>query len=331
MPAGRSAARAPPSRSWPVSVEPLGRTRSRVSPLTSIAPSKTRNSVRIVSRCGGVCRTAGATVIQAPTASVKPATTCNTMPDYSNRPRRDEPSARFYRTMVVHGGVPHPGRRPIATSCIARCPTRIPPARPRTTTAGSSAAWCASSATRSTASSAIAGITKTTTQDHGWFERLKRRGAADGGRKHRRTASAVAHAPAAPGRPGSSGGSDRRGRAGHRAARAAGRLREAPAVAGHRRRAGPAVGLAHPGARSQRARLLLRLPRGRALLLDARRAAGARPRGVDHASPTTPSPTCGPLVLVDRDERRSRVEAIAARLELADLRRFFDRVAIPGA
>ena len=38
-----------------------------------------------------------------------------------------------------------------------------------------------------------------------------------------------------------------------------------------------------------------------------------------------------PLVLVDRDERRSRVEAIAARLELADLRRFFDRVAIPGA
>ncbi len=38
-----------------------------------------------------------------------------------------------------------------------------------------------------------------------------------------------------------------------------------------------------------------------------------------------------PLVLVDPDERRSRVEAIAARLELADLRRFFDRVAIPGA
>ena len=38
-----------------------------------------------------------------------------------------------------------------------------------------------------------------------------------------------------------------------------------------------------------------------------------------------------PLVLVDRDERRSRVEAIAARLELTDLRRFFDRVAIPGA
>jgi hypothetical protein len=38
-----------------------------------------------------------------------------------------------------------------------------------------------------------------------------------------------------------------------------------------------------------------------------------------------------PLVLVDRDERRSRVEAIAARLELTDLRRFFDRVAVPGA
>jgi len=38
-----------------------------------------------------------------------------------------------------------------------------------------------------------------------------------------------------------------------------------------------------------------------------------------------------PLVLVDRDERRPHVEAIAARLELTDLRRFFDRVAIPGA
>jgi hypothetical protein len=38
-----------------------------------------------------------------------------------------------------------------------------------------------------------------------------------------------------------------------------------------------------------------------------------------------------PLVLVDRDERRPRVEAIAARLELMHLRRFFDRVAIPGA
>lgn len=38
-----------------------------------------------------------------------------------------------------------------------------------------------------------------------------------------------------------------------------------------------------------------------------------------------------PLVPVDPDERRSRVEAIAARLQLLDLRRFFDRVAIPGA
>ena len=38
-----------------------------------------------------------------------------------------------------------------------------------------------------------------------------------------------------------------------------------------------------------------------------------------------------PLVLVDRDERRPRVEAIAARLALTDLRRFFDRVAVPGA
>lgn len=38
-----------------------------------------------------------------------------------------------------------------------------------------------------------------------------------------------------------------------------------------------------------------------------------------------------PLVPVDPGERRSRVEAIAARLGLADLRRFFDRVAVPGA
>ena len=52
---------------------------------------------------------------------------------------------------------------------------RIPPARHRTTTADSSVAWCASSATRSTASSAIAGITRTTDQEHGWFERVKRR------------------------------------------------------------------------------------------------------------------------------------------------------------
>jgi len=38
-----------------------------------------------------------------------------------------------------------------------------------------------------------------------------------------------------------------------------------------------------------------------------------------------------PLVLVDPDERRSSVEAIAARLELTDLRRFLDRVAVRGA
>jgi predicted nucleic acid-binding protein len=38
-----------------------------------------------------------------------------------------------------------------------------------------------------------------------------------------------------------------------------------------------------------------------------------------------------PLVPVDPEERRSRVEAIAARLQLLDLRRFFDRVAVPGA
>jgi hypothetical protein len=38
-----------------------------------------------------------------------------------------------------------------------------------------------------------------------------------------------------------------------------------------------------------------------------------------------------PLVAEDPVERRGRVEAIAARLELVDLRRFFDRVALPGA
>jgi hypothetical protein len=38
-----------------------------------------------------------------------------------------------------------------------------------------------------------------------------------------------------------------------------------------------------------------------------------------------------PLVSEDPAERRGQVEAIAARLELADLRRFFDRVAVPGA
>jgi hypothetical protein len=61
---------------------------------------------------------------------------------------------------------------------------------------------------------------------------------------------------------------------------------------------------------------------------------GAR-QGLDHVAWTTRSNDAladlRPLVQVDCDERRSRVEAIAARLELADLRRFFDRVAIPGA
>ena len=61
---------------------------------------------------------------------------------------------------------------------------------------------------------------------------------------------------------------------------------------------------------------------------------GAR-QALDHVAWTTrPEGALAdlrPLVLVDRDERRSRVDAIAARLELADLRRFFDRVAIPGA
>ncbi len=38
-----------------------------------------------------------------------------------------------------------------------------------------------------------------------------------------------------------------------------------------------------------------------------------------------------PLVPVDCDERRPLVEAIAARLELEHLRRFFDRVAVGGA
>ena len=38
-----------------------------------------------------------------------------------------------------------------------------------------------------------------------------------------------------------------------------------------------------------------------------------------------------PLVGVAPDERRHQVDAIAARLELNDLRRFFDRVAVPGA
>jgi K+-H+ exchange-related protein len=38
-----------------------------------------------------------------------------------------------------------------------------------------------------------------------------------------------------------------------------------------------------------------------------------------------------PLVPLDCNERRAKVEAISSRLELSDLRRFFDRVAVPGA
>lgn len=38
-----------------------------------------------------------------------------------------------------------------------------------------------------------------------------------------------------------------------------------------------------------------------------------------------------PLVPLDCNERRAEVDAISSRLELADLRRFFDRVAVPGA
>ena len=61
---------------------------------------------------------------------------------------------------------------------------------------------------------------------------------------------------------------------------------------------------------------------------------GAR-QALDHVSWTTRADGAladlRPLVMVDPAERRSRVEAIAARLELNDLRRFFDRVAVPGA
>ncbi len=61
---------------------------------------------------------------------------------------------------------------------------------------------------------------------------------------------------------------------------------------------------------------------------------GAR-QALDHVAWTTRAHDAltdlRPLVLVDPAERRPRVEAIAARLALADLRRFFDRVAIPGA
>lgn len=61
---------------------------------------------------------------------------------------------------------------------------------------------------------------------------------------------------------------------------------------------------------------------------------GAR-QGLDRVSWTTrPSDALADLrglAPIDPAERRSRVEAIAARLQLEDLRRFFDRVAIPGA
>ena len=61
---------------------------------------------------------------------------------------------------------------------------------------------------------------------------------------------------------------------------------------------------------------------------------GAR-QGLDHVTWTTrPDDALAdlrPLVLVHPDQRRSSVEAIAERLELTDLRRFFDRVALPDA
>jgi hypothetical protein len=61
---------------------------------------------------------------------------------------------------------------------------------------------------------------------------------------------------------------------------------------------------------------------------------GAR-QGLDRVSWTTrPSDALADLrglAPIDPAERRSRVEAIAARLQLEDLRRFFDRVALPGA
>jgi K+-H+ exchange-related protein len=61
---------------------------------------------------------------------------------------------------------------------------------------------------------------------------------------------------------------------------------------------------------------------------------GAR-QGLDHVVWTTrPNDALAdlrPLVLVHPDQRRSSVEAIAERLELSDLRRFFDRVALPDA
>ena len=61
---------------------------------------------------------------------------------------------------------------------------------------------------------------------------------------------------------------------------------------------------------------------------------GAR-QGLDHVEWATRGDEAltdlRPLVAQDPDERRGQVEAIAARLELSDLRRFFDRVALPAA
>jgi len=61
---------------------------------------------------------------------------------------------------------------------------------------------------------------------------------------------------------------------------------------------------------------------------------GAR-QGLDHVTWTTRGDQAltdlRPLVAQDPAQRRGQVEAIAARLELSDLRRFFDRVALPAA
>jgi Mitochondrial K+-H+ exchange-related len=61
---------------------------------------------------------------------------------------------------------------------------------------------------------------------------------------------------------------------------------------------------------------------------------GAR-QGLDRVAWTTRASDAlsdlRPLVGVDLAERRPLVDAISARLQLNDLRRFFDRVAVPGA
>lgn len=61
---------------------------------------------------------------------------------------------------------------------------------------------------------------------------------------------------------------------------------------------------------------------------------GAR-QGLSHVQWTTRGDEAltdlRPLVAVDADQRRVQVDAIAARLELTDLGRFFDRVAVPDA